>query len=55
MRGSRVSRPPARRRSNSTGLAILSARAMLSRLKVYGGADHPHAAQKPMLVEKLIR
>ena len=30
-------------------------RAMLSRLKVYGGGDHPHAAQKPMLVEKLIR
>lgn len=22
-------------------------RAMLKKLKVYGGADHPHAAQKP--------
>lgn len=28
---------------------------MLSRLKVYGGSEHPHAAQKPALVEKLIR
>ncbi|MEQ1895289.1 MAG: 50S ribosomal protein L13 [Planctomycetota bacterium] len=28
---------------------------MLSRLKVYGGNEHPHAAQKPALVEKLIR
>lgn len=26
-------------------------RAMLSRLKVYGGADHPHAAQKPTALE----
>ncbi len=30
-------------------------RKMLSRLKVYGGAEHPHAAQKPVLVEKLLR
>jgi large subunit ribosomal protein L13 len=28
---------------------------MLSRLKVYGGSEHPHMAQKPVLVEKLIR
>lgn len=28
---------------------------MLSRLKVYGGGEHPHAAQKPASVEKLIR
>jgi len=31
------------------------ARTMISRLKVYGGPEHPHAAQKPVLVEKLIR
>jgi large subunit ribosomal protein L13 len=31
------------------------ARTMISRLKVYGGGEHPHAAQKPVLVEKLIR
>ncbi len=30
-------------------------RKMIARLKVYGGSDHPHAAQKPVLVEKLIR
>ena len=30
-------------------------RAMLSRLKVYGGGEHPHSAQKPAPVEKLIR
>ena len=28
---------------------------MLSRLKVYGDGEHPHVAQKPALVEKLIR
>ena len=28
---------------------------MLSRLKVYGGGEHPHSAQKPALVEKLVR
>jgi len=28
---------------------------MLSRLKVYAGGEHPHGAQKPVLVEKLIR
>jgi len=28
---------------------------MLSRLKVYGKGEHPHAAQKPVLVENLIR
>jgi large subunit ribosomal protein L13 len=28
---------------------------MLSRLKVYAGTEHPHGAQKPTLVEKLIR
>jgi large subunit ribosomal protein L13 len=28
---------------------------MLSRLKVYPGAEHPHGAQKPVLVEKLTR
>ncbi len=26
---------------------------MLSRLKVYGGAEHPHSAQKPNMVEAL--
>ena len=26
---------------------------MLSRLKVYGGTEHPHRAQKPVLVEKI--
>ena len=31
------------------------ARTMIGRLKVYGGAEHPHSAQKPVLVEKLIR
>jgi large subunit ribosomal protein L13 len=31
------------------------ARTMIGRLKVYGGSEHPHAAQKPVLVEKLIR
>jgi large subunit ribosomal protein L13 len=30
-------------------------RKMISRLKVYGGSEHPHAAQKPVLIEKLIR
>jgi large subunit ribosomal protein L13 len=30
-------------------------KAMLARLKVYGGNEHPHAAQKPVLVEKLVR
>jgi len=30
-------------------------RRMLSRLKVYGEGEHPHSAQKPVLVEKLIR
>jgi large subunit ribosomal protein L13 len=30
-------------------------KAMLSRLKVYGGEEHPHTAQKPVPVEKLIR
>lgn len=28
-------------------------RRMLSKLKVYSGAEHPHAAQKPVKVEKL--
>jgi large subunit ribosomal protein L13 len=28
---------------------------MLSRLKVYPAGEHPHTAQKPVLVEKLIR
>ena len=28
---------------------------MLARLKVYGGSEHPHAAQKPVAVETLIR
>lgn len=28
---------------------------MLSRLKVYPGTEHPHTAQKPVLVEKLTR
>ena len=28
---------------------------MLSRLKVYGAGEHPHSAQQPVLVEKLIR
>jgi len=31
------------------------ARTMIGRLKVYAGPEHPHAAQKPVLVEKLIR
>jgi len=31
------------------------ARTMISRLKVYGGPEHPHQAQKPVLVEKLLR
>ena len=31
------------------------ARTMIGRLKVYAGSEHPHAAQKPVLVEKLIR
>ena len=31
------------------------ARTMIGRLKVYGGSEHPHAAQKPVLVEKLLR
>jgi len=26
---------------------------LLSRLKVYAGSDHPHSAQKPVLVEKI--
>jgi len=26
---------------------------MLSHLKVYPGADHPHTAQQPVAVEKL--
>jgi large subunit ribosomal protein L13 len=30
-------------------------RKMLSRLKVYGGPEHPHAAQKPASVETLVR
>jgi large subunit ribosomal protein L13 len=30
-------------------------RKMIARLKVYGGSEHPHAAQKPVPVEKLIR
>ena len=28
---------------------------MLSRLKVYGGEEHPHGAQKPSKVEALLR
>jgi len=31
------------------------ARTMIGRLKVYAGPEHPHTAQKPVLVEKLIR
>ncbi len=30
-------------------------RKMLARLKVYGGPEHPHAAQKPLPVETLLR
>ena len=30
-------------------------RQMLARLKVYGGSEHPHAAQKPEKVETLVR
>jgi large subunit ribosomal protein L13 len=30
-------------------------RDMLRRLKIYGGSEHPHTAQKPMLVEKIRR
>jgi len=30
-------------------------RRMLSKLKVYGGADHPHTAQRPVKVESLPR
>jgi ribosomal protein L13 len=26
---------------------------MLRRLKIYGGADHPHAAQQPVKVETI--
>ena len=28
---------------------------MLSRLKVYGGSEHPHTAQQPVTVEKLAK
>jgi large subunit ribosomal protein L13 len=31
------------------------ARTMIGRLKVYGGGEHPHAAQKPVLIEHLTR
>jgi large subunit ribosomal protein L13 len=30
-------------------------RKMITRLKVYGEGEHPHTAQQPVLVEKLIR
>jgi large subunit ribosomal protein L13 len=30
-------------------------RAMLARLKVYAGAEHPHLAQQPKPLEDLIR